>query len=805
MRNVFAGLQLDLRVAVRALRRSPGFTAVAVLTLAIGLGGNAAVYAVARNVFLNPLPFRDSESVVRLRDYTVGPDGSRRAVNTSGRNFAAIRDRGVFDGVAAQRGRSAMLLEGGEPERIQVVDVSEGWMDVLGTQPALGRGFQPSDWERGGAPVVLVSHALWQRRLGGDPAATERSLVVDGMAQTVIGVLPEGFRFPYTADVWAPFHADETDGRAHGLNVLARLHPRETRARAQLAMDRLAADLARSFPDTNGEWGIVVEDARDNFVQGEDRIVVALAIAVALVLLLASVNVVNLLVARLLARQRELGIRAALGAGAAQRTRPVLVETVLLFVAGGAAGLLLLLWTRQWLSILVPRVLRDQLELGTVRFDAGVIGATFAAAVLGGAIFGGVVALRGARIDAGTIVRGRGGAGRDRRTLQRALVLAQLSLALVLLVGAATVLRHVHVLRTTDPGFDTTGLYTARADFAASLEPERRILRAHALLDHMRGVPGIAAAGITTVNPLCCGDWGAAVSIEHRPPPADGSRITVHHRFVTPGLLDAMRIPIDAGRDFDAGDDADGLPVALIDQRMADRYWPDGGALGARIKLGSPEDPTPWRTIVGIVGTVQDAGDYVDTWYLPYAQTAEGALGQLLHVMVRVEGESATALTSVLAAFRRVDPTMPVYATRPMDDIRSENLADESMGLTILLVFAAFGVVLAALGIYGLISYFVSDRAQEIGTRIALGATPSDVMTLVARQAAIWIAAGGALGCAGAIGLGRVLAAVLPDLEPAGPPMLAAAAGLLALVALAATAVPAFRAARTQPMAALRA
>lgn len=799
------GLLLDARSALRSLRRSPGFAGVALLTLAIALGGNTAVLGVARTVFTGALPFEDGENVVRLRDFTVGADGVQRPVNMSARNFVAILESGAFAGVVAQRGRSATLLAQGSPERLQIVDVSPGWADVLGLDAEFGRTFTAGEEREGAAAgVLLLSDPFFRTRFGADPSVIGSEVVVGDVAHTVIGVMPAGFRFPYSADAWTPFVPDESVA-GHSLNVLARLRAGETRARAQQIMTRLAASLALTHPETNHDWGIVVEDARENFVQQDDRLVLALSLAVSLVLVLAAVNVANLLIARLLARRREIGIRAALGATAWQRMRPLVLESVVLFAMGGMSGLLLMLWTRQWLSVLIPRVLREQLNLGTVLLDTPLIVATLVASVMGGLMIGAIAAWRGARIDAGSVLReGRGGGGRERRILQRTLVLAQLSLAVMLLAGAGTLLRHVQALRTADPGFDVDGLYTARADLDPQLEPADRIAQVGTLLDEVRSVPGIAAAGITTVNPLCCGDWGAPVTIEHRPAAADGSRIVVHHRMITPGLLDAMGIPLEAGRDFTTADNANALPVVIVDRRMAEHFWPGEDPIGRRVKLGGPADPAPWHTVIGVAGTVDDAGDYVDTWYLPYAQTAFGPLGQLLHVMVRTRGDASAALGGLRTAIARANPALAVYGERAMPEIQAESLADERMGMTVLLLFAAFGLALAAIGLYGLIAYFVGERSREIGTRVALGARQLDVLWLVLRQAALPLGAGAALGIAGAVALVRLLGSIVPDLPPVDATLLIGSLVLLAAVSALATARPALRAARTKPMGVLR-
>lgn len=804
-----ADLLTDLRFALRSFGRSPAPVALVVLTLAVGIGGNTAIFGVVHNVFLSPLPFEDGDQVVRLRDFALAPNGEQRRFNMSPLNFVAIRERNdVFEEVVAQNGRSFTLTGPEAPERLSGIMVSPNWASMLGLQPALGRSFT-EEQERLGfdSGVVLVSHGLWQGRLGGDPDIVGKSILLDGRSHIVVGVMPPDFHFPYDAEVWFPASFDRHDGRSHDLNVLARLKPGVTLEAAEAEVDAVAAALEREYPRTNTNVGLVVEPAREDFIEDQDQIVLALLGAVGFLLLIACVNVTSILVVRFTGRAHEIGVRAALGAGRIRQLRQFLAETVLLFVMGGAGGVLLTWLLADYLTVLIPNVLRDQLALGEIRVTSGVLVFAGVISVVMGLVFGLVAALRGSKPDLQSLLKesGRSLGSRHRVRVQRVLVMSELSLALVLLAGAGLMIRHFQRLVGDDLGFEAEGLLTMRVNLEAARygNGDRR----PGLLREMKGslerLPGVSATGITTVNPLCCGDWGAGIEVEGRQTPADVSTL-VHHRYVTPGLFEAMQISLLRGRTFTDSDDRSAARVVIIDASMAAHFWPDEDPLGKRVRLARREEDVPWNTVVGVVGDVRDAGDYADTWYLPYYQEPAGRSTDQLHIMVRASAGVSAVTRAAQQAIWDVDPTLAIYGVSEMKGLYRDSLSQDRLGAIVVTLFAAFGLALAAFGVYGLMSFVVSQQRREISMRIALGAARRDVLAMVLGQATRLVALGSVMGVAAAFALSRVLAHLVSGIEAVDPGMLVVVMALLGGVTLLATYVPARRAAGLDPMQVLR-
>jgi putative ABC transport system permease protein len=807
--GLLADVLQDLRLALRMFARSPGFVAVTVLTLAIGIGGNTAIFSVFTNVFLNQLPFREGHRVVRLRDSVVAPSGEVRRYNMAPRNFLTIRDRShVFANVVGMNGSSLTLTGTDEPERISGTFVSEGWAPALGLQPILGRVFSAEEEEAGDdADVVIISHALWQRRFGSDPEILGRGITLDGRDRTVIGVMPAGLNFPYDSDAWLPGTFDPHDGRAHDLNILARLRDGVTFEQAQQELNALARDLEAEFPATNANAGLSVEWARDNFIDEEDRVVLALLGAVAFLLLITCLNVTSLLTARFLSRQHEIGIRAVLGAGRMRQLRLFLTETLLLFLIGGAGGAMLTFWMKDYLVVLVPEVLRNQLALGEIGLSLDVLAFTVLLSLITGLVFGTAAALRGTSADLRSLLNAEGRtssrAGGQRR-MQAALVIGEVSMALVLLVGAGAMIGQFRQLQSKDLGFDAGQLVTMRIDLRGSRYSEgaSRANLVQELEAAIGTVPGVVSVGTTTVNPICCGDWGANIDIEGRERPADGSSIIINHRFVTPRLFEAMGIPLLRGRIFNEQDNTRSSPVTIIDSRMAARFWPDEDPLGKRVRRFPDGE---WRTVVGVAAEVRDHGDYNDTWYLPYFQDPSGRSTDGLHIMLRAEGDRSAVIRSSQSAIWEVDPNLAIYGVELMDELYASSLSQDRLGAVVAGLFATFALVLAAFGIYGLMSYLVGEQTREIGTRMALGAQPGDVLRMILGDSIRLVIAGLGLGLAGTLILKRVLAHLFVDAAAVVTPgVILGVAVLLAFATLAATYLPARRAARLAPVIALR-
>jgi predicted permease len=801
--SFLADLRQDLSYSVRTLRRNPAASLATVLILGFGIGANTALYSVVENIFLKPLPFHESERVVRIRNYTLGPSGEERRFNVSPRYFYAVREGGeAFEEVTASIVESLSLTGGSEAERVRAVSVSENWASMLGIRPALGRWFS-SEEERLGreSRVVVLSHGLWMRNFGGRADVLTESIVLAGESYSVIGVMPPRFQFPYDADLWLPGRLDRNDARSNSYNVLARLEPGVNLTRAQEDLDRVALGVAEELRSSDN-IGLTVVSARDNFVQddGEDRLALALLATVAFLLLICCVNVANLMVARFSVRGREISIRSALGAGGGRQLRQFLTETLLLFLLGGAAGLLLTWWARDYLVVLIPSVLSEQLDLGRIEISGSVAAFTLAVSVVTGLLFGSLAALRVVRSDVASGLREggrtlRGGRGR----LQRALVVAEVALALVLLAGAGLMIDNFRKLHSLDLGFEAEKLLTFRLDLGGYPDARARANAMTEILRRTSAVPGVAAVGTTSDNPICCGDWGAILEIEGMERSPGDPPIAVFHRYVTPDFFEAMGIPLLRGRTFTAADDERAAPAVVIDERMAEHFWPGEDPIGKRVRnLRAVEGQ--WREVVVVVGAVHDMGDYQDTWYLPfYSEPSARAAGNV-HVMARLATDGATVAPGLREAVREVDPNLPVFEMEMMDELYRREIFQDRLGAIVAGLFGGFGLLLAAYGLYGVTSFLVSQRDQEIGLRIALGAERKNVVAMVLRQSVGSVLLGAALGLAGAVALGRLLASLVSGLGSIDPLLLFGVTLTLVLVAAAATLVPARRAARIDPV-----
>lgn len=796
----------DVRFALRSFGRSPGFTAAVLLTLAIALGGTTAIFGAMYGVYQAALPFENADRLLRLRSFATSASGGERVYNMPDRDALAIRETsGTLSEVVMMRGYDLALVGGELAERIRAVEVSEGWVGTLGVEPLLGRTFTREEEASGrDARVALLSHGLWQDRLGGDPSLIGSTIRLDEGVLTVVGVMPPGFRYPYDAELWTPLRPDPTNHTGHDLNVVARMAPGVT-------IEEVRADLARVFdrigeqaPGTVIDDGIHVATLRADFIREDGRVVQALLVAVAFLLLLACVNVANLLTARFLARSRELGVRAALGAGRSRQFRQLLTETVLLFGAGGLLGLIVASWMSDTLQILVPNVLRDQLGLGA-GVGATVVLFAVGVSVLAGLAFGFAAAAKAQRMDLfSALYGGTRGSTTSRGRLQDGLVIAELALSVVLLVGAGIMADHFRRLRTADLGFDVEGLYTLRVpvqqDRYASAQARGDLVRR--LEEGMTALPGVTSVGFTSVNPLCCGDWGASIEVEGRPRSPDDPPLIIHHRYATPDFFDAMGIPLVRGSGFDPSDGPDAPPTVVIDEAMANRLWPGDDPLGQRVRLAQGE--REWRTVVGVVADTYMEGDYTEAWFLPFHQQPLGRSNEDLHVMLRVR--SPTAVDAARAAIAEVDPNLPTYEVAAMSALRDDLIAQDRLGSLVSASFAAFGLLLAAFGLHGLLAYLVSLRSREIGTRIALGASRGSILEMVLRQAGRLLAGGVAIGIVAALALDSFLRRAVLETELVSVwlillPLLA----FLTVVAGVAALLPAYRATRIDPATAFRA
>ena len=800
----------DVRFGLRLLRRSPGFAIPVILTLALGIGGNTAIFSLVNTVFFRSLPLSDPDRVLRLLDSTRGPDGHRRTFGMHSQNVDAVqRDARVFESIVSLSGQNLTLTGGDAPERVQVVYRSAGWVPTLAVRPAVGRDFSAEE-ERAGidSGVAIVSHALWQRRYGGASSALGSTIQLEDRTFTIVGVFPPGFSFPYEAEVWIPFAVDASD-RARDFAVFARLRNGVTPQQAQQDLDRLTGEIKAQYPETPSGYAVTSITLRDNLVDHQDATMLTLLCSVGFLLLLASINVANLVVARSVSRAREFTIRAALGANRWRQFRQMLTETVLLALIGGAAGLLLAQWLTTFLATLIPSTIGEQLGMANAGMDTRVLIFTLVVSLLTGVVAGIVPAFSSTNAAQSLKDGGRSsvGDGPASHRLLNAFIVAQTALAIVLLVGAGLMLQNFQRLQHRALGFDPRELLTVEFTPAVANYPPgiRRTQLLHRVIDEIAQLPGVSSVGATTVNPLGGGDWSAPVEIDGHPPASAADVYTVNHRLVSPALLQAMRIPVVRGRQFTWEDDERRPGVAIVSSEMAKRYWPDQDALGKRLRVARPN--SPWLTVVGIAGNVSDArdpGDPPETWYLPYAQQATVAAAQTVHLMIRSSADPLAVVPDIKRAIARVDPALAIYGISPMDTFFSLTLKRERLGAAAMIAFAAFGLLLAAMGVYAVIAFAVLQRTQEIGLRMALGAERRTIVAMVLNRGLRLGLIGLGIGSAGALVLNRVLVGFLAEITPLEPSIIIAAAGVLLACIFMACYVPARRAAQLDPLAALR-
>ncbi len=808
---MFDSLRFDLKYAVRALRRAPSHSLVAAAILSAGIGVNTAMFSAVNQVLLRPLPFARPDALVRVRDRVVDAGGQTHAYNMPARHILELRAHvTVFDGVVAFSGGS-MTLEGGDmPERVSAVVESDSGHDTLGAQPAIGRAFSDDERRVGLASgVTIISHAMWLARFGGRPDAIGSAVRLDGRTFTVIGVMPARYAFPYDAQFWLPIVLDASD-QVRDYAVFARRRPGVTMEQTEDALDAAARLVRAAAPDVPATFGFELMTARENLVDHEDRPLRALTDIVVLLLLVACVNVATLLLARSAARRREFAVRAALGASRGRQLRQLVAESLVLAAIGCAGGLLVAAWVGPITSSLFPHVLRGQLGIVAPTMDVRVLAFAIAVSAASAVVAGVLPAFGNARTAPGEALSdgGRGFTGGPRRAhLLGGLVVAETALTLMLVAGAGLVLRNFARLQGTPLGFDARGLLAIELTFPAASHSSgpSRTTAASRVLDEVAGVSGVRTAAITTVNPLGGGTWGATVITEDASADPNAT-ININHRLVTPHLFETMGIPIVEGRGFDDSDRASTPPVAIVSARLARRAWPGQDALGKRIRIARPG--APWLTVVGVAANVDDVHDPdvpFETWYVPFAQFATTGAAEHVYVMVRAaNGDPMSLVAPVERAILAADHSLVPYAPVAMDRYHADSIARERTSAVMMSGLGVFGLLLAALGVYGVMAFNVSQRVAEIGIRMALGATAADILPLVLRRALGLIAAGIGTGMVAAAVLNRVLASVLTEIQTFDVGVVGGAAAMIAGAAVAACLVPSFAAARLDPVAAIK-
>jgi len=797
----------DIRYGFRMLWKNPGFTFVAALTLALGIGANTSIFSVVNAVVLRPLPFPDAERLVWFDG--VNP---ARGITESSLSMPDYLDwqsqADAFQSMTAFVEGSAILSSDEvEPERVPRGIVTASFFPTVGVNPAQGRALVPEDELSGSELVAVLSHGLWQRRFGANPNVLGSKFMLSGRSFTVVGVMPAGFDYPARAQLWSPLKTDADDQRRDNryLHVLARLKPTVTLAAAQTQIDALSARFAEQYPETNGGQSARLTNLQEWTTRGVRTSLLLLFGAVGFVLLIACANVANLLLARGAARRKEIALRTALGAGRARIIRQLLTESLLLAALGGAAGLLLSLFLTDLLIAISPA---DVPRLNEIGLDARVLGFTVAVVSLVGLLFGLAPALQASKTDLNEVLKDGGRSsteGRGRNRLRALLVVSEIALSLLLLVGAGLLIKSFVLLRDVSPGFDPANVLTMRISLpgARYAEPKQKANFFHELTERVRTLPGVEAVGATVSLPLGGSNFSVGRSFvpEGRPLVTEESRDTDYF-VATPDYFKAMRIPLKAGRAFTVHDRAETVPVVVINESLARRVFAGADPIGKRLTVWRDEKFA--REIIGVVGDVKSSRLDAETSaqiYVPYAQDA-GWGG--LSLAVRTTGEPETLTAAVRGAVLSIDKNQPVYDIKTMDDVLSASVANNRLVVLLFGLFALLALLLATVGIYGVMSYSVAQRTHEIGIRMALGAQPSDVLRLILRQGLALTLAGVGLGLAGSFALSRLLASQLFGVSATDPVTFGALSLLLTAVALVACYIPTRRAMKVDPMVALR-
>jgi putative ABC transport system permease protein len=808
--NMFGDLWQDLRYGLRMLLKNPGFTIVAVIALALGIGANSAIFSVVNTVLLSPLPYKEPERLVMVWE-----DRSARGFprdTPAAANYIDWRDQNqVFESMAAIANESFNLTGVGEPERIEGRRVSASLFPLLGVEPQLGRAFLPEEDKPGGGRVVLMSHGLWQRRFGSDMNITGKLLTLNGESYTVIGVMPSHFQFPTREDeLWVPiaFTSEEAASRGrHYLEVIARLKQGVTLEQAQAEMKAIAARLEQQYPNQNTDLSVAVTPLHEH-VSGEIKpALLVLLGAVGFVLLIACANVANLLLARAAVRQKEIAVRIALGASRMRLIRQFLTESILLAALGGLVGLLLSLWGVNLLKAFIPDNIS---QVQAITIDTRVLIFTLLVSLLTGLVFGLAPATQASNFNLNETLKEGGrdsAAGSRGNRIRSLLVIAEVAVSLILLIGAGLLLNSFLRLRNVDPGFRADNLLTMKVVLPEQKYSEHAQRSAFytELIRRVEALPGVKSAAVTTNLPLYRQGNSISVNIEGRPDPGPGQKPSVVTRVISPGYFSTMGIPLLQGRQINEQDRVNTPAVAVISETMARRFWPGEDPLGRRITPGSlSSPPEDWITVIGVVKDVRQVelvSDPKPQMYLSYEQADFFEPNDLV-VSTNVEPLSLAA--TVRGAVWEIDKDQPVSNIRTMEAILSESIARQRFSMLLLGIFATVALVMAAVGIYGVMSYSVAQRTREFGIRMALGAQKSDVLKLAVGGGLKLVLTGVLIGLVAAFILTRVMSSLLFGVSATDPATFITISLVLVSVALLASYIPARRATKVDPLVALR-
>jgi putative ABC transport system permease protein len=803
----------DLRYSLRLLLKSPAFTAVAIFSIALGIGANTTVFSVINAVLLKSVPYKDPASLVLVWGDSA-QESLRKHNQVSATDVADFRAQSTtFVDVATYTGWFPIMSGDNEAERIPAIQVGDGFFKIMKGEPVLGRVFTAEEQVDGKDFVVVLGHSLWQRRFAGDPNIVGKSILLNGRPYNVVGVMGPDFH-PLPAALVAPegqFYRpvaeayDDSERDARHLRAIARLKPGATLEQAQSEMSAIAVRLQQQHPTTNHDYGVAVVSITDELVGGIRPTLWLVFGAVVFVLLVACANVANLLLARSTVRYKEITIRSAIGAGRGQLVRQLLTESLLLSLLGGTLGLLLAIWGTSLISGAGAKI---NPMLANTQVDLRVLGFTFAISIITGLIFGLAPALQISKPNLAESLKesGRGsGAGASRNRLRSALVVAEIAMTLVLLVCAGLLIRTVLRLRNVDTGFDSKNILAMSIGLPGVKypKPENQIAFYKQVTERIAALPGVTAAGTTSVLPLSDNFDGRGLAVEDLPKPP-GEEISVDLYVTTPGYLRAMDIALRKGRAITEQDTNDSFKVALVNETMAEQLWPKQDPLGKRIKFpGSEKNPQPWRTVVGVVGDVAQYG--LDQkapmqMYLPHTQFPTS----FNSIVVKTAAEPMALASAIRREILAVDKDQAVFNLTTLDELRGDSIKIRKFFMLLLLVFAALALMLAAVGIYGVMSYVASQRTHEIGIRMALGAQATDVLKLIIGNGMLLAVIGVALGLAAAFAVTRVMAGLLFGVTATDTmTFLTVSVGLI-LIALLACYLPARRATKVDPLVALR-
>jgi putative ABC transport system permease protein len=804
----------DIRYGVRMLWKSPGFALVTILALALGIGANSAIFSVVNGVLLRPLPFKTADRLVFLSEWSQQVPN----MSVSYPNFQDWRaQNSVFEQLAAFRGGNYILTGAGEPERLDAREVSASFFPTLGVNAAVGRNFTAEEDKPGAQHAIVISHGLWQRRFGGNPNVVGQQLTLNNESYTVVGILPQNFEWQAPVDVFVPIglQADKMQDRdSHpGIYLVGLLKPGVTVEQARAEMTGITARLAQQYPKSNEGTSYTLVKLQERATEDIRAALLVVLAAVGFVLLIACANVANLLLARATARHKEIAIRTALGAGRWRIVRQLLTESVLLSTVGGTLGLLFALWGVDALLAVIPEDV-PRLLVMNIGLDTRVLIFTLVVSVVTGLLFGLAPAIQVSKANLNEALKegGRsGGGGAHRNYVRSTLVVAEVALSLLLLVGAGLLMKSFLNLRAADVGFNPEHVITMRIGLPDARYKENAQVENfyRALLQRVEALPGVQYAGLTRGLPMN-GGIESGVTVEGQEVTNTRDTVVAVNLTVTPNYFRTMEIPLVAGRYFTEEDKTNSPDVALIDEMMAARFFPKGDAVGKRIKLGGAQSPFPWMQIVGVVKHVKHYGPdeagrveiYRPYFQLPNVPDAQFSRGMVL--AVRTTGEPTSMTATLRNAVHEIDKDQPVSNVQTMTQVVAGSVAPQKFATWLLGIFAAVALVLAALGLYGVMAYTVTQRTHEIGIRMALGAARRDVLRLIVGQGMRLTLVGVALGLVGAFLAMRAMTSLLYGVSAKDPLTYGGVALLLALVALVACLIPARRATKVDPMIALR-